>query len=64
MEEFFILEALNTNNHTFEVSPAFMVIEQALIKYITNLFGWGDQVLSLKEIWKKQSEYQYHRKLK
>ncbi|XP_023340138.1 cysteine sulfinic acid decarboxylase isoform X1 [Eurytemora carolleeae] len=36
-------EALNTNNHTFEVSPAFMVIEQALIKYITNLFGWGDQ---------------------
>jgi len=48
MEEFFILEALNTNNHTFEVSPAFMVIEQALIKYITNLFGWGDQVLSLR----------------
>lgn len=36
-------EALNTNNHTFEVSPVFTIVEQACIKYITKLFGWDDQ---------------------
>jgi len=36
-------EALNTNNHTFEVAPAFTVIEQSVINYVKQLFGWGDQ---------------------
>jgi hypothetical protein len=29
-----ISEALNTNNHTYEVAPLFIVVEQAVLKYI------------------------------
>jgi len=36
-------DALNTNIHTFEVAPAFIIIEHHLLGYIRKLFGWGDQ---------------------
>jgi len=36
-------DALNTNIHTFEVAPAFIIIEHHVIGYIRKLFGWGDQ---------------------
>ena len=31
---------LNTNIHTFEVAPAFIVVEHHLLGYIRKLFGW------------------------
>jgi len=36
-------DALNTNIHTFEVAPAFIIIEHAVLGHIRQLFGWGDQ---------------------
>ena len=37
-------DALNTNNHTFEVAPVFIVVEKALLRYImTNLLNWGPE---------------------
>jgi len=36
-------DALNTNIHTFEVAPAFIIIEHHVLGYIRRLFGWGDQ---------------------
>jgi len=41
-------DALNTNSHTFEVAPAFIVIEQAIVNYVTKLFGFkqGDGIFS------------------
>lgn len=36
-------DALNTNIHTFEVAPAFIIIEHHVLGYIRKLFGWGDQ---------------------
>jgi len=38
-----LADSLNTNNHTFEVAPAFIIIERSVLAYIRNLFGWGDQ---------------------
>lgn len=35
-------DALNTNIHTFEVAPAFIMIEHHLLAYIRRLFGWGE----------------------
>ena len=34
-------DALNTNIHTFEVAPAFIVVEHHLLGYIRKLFGWS-----------------------
>lgn len=36
-------DALNTNIHTFEVAPAFIVIEHHVLGHIRRLFGWGEQ---------------------
>jgi len=36
-------DALNTNIHTFEVAPAFIIIEHHILAHIRQLFGWGDQ---------------------
>jgi len=36
-------DALNTNSHTFEVAPAFIIIEHSLLAHIRRLFGWGDE---------------------
>ena len=38
------LEALNTNNHTFEVAPVFILVEQAIIKYLMQLLSWDTEV--------------------
>lgn len=43
-------EALNTNNHTYEVAPVFILVEQAIIKYLMELLSWdtelGDGIFS------------------
>ena len=36
-------DALNTNIHTFEVAPAFIVVEHHLLGYIRKLFGWSSE---------------------
>jgi len=36
-------DALNTNIHTFEVAPAFIIIEHHVLGYIRKLFGWGEE---------------------
>merc|ERR1712088_879169 len=36
-------DALNTNIHTFEVAPSFIVVEHHLLRYIRKLFGWADE---------------------
>ena len=33
-------DALNTNNHTYEVAPVFIVVEKALLEYTRKKFGW------------------------
>lgn len=33
-------DALNTNNHTFEVAPVFTVVEKALLDYTIQKLGW------------------------
>ncbi len=38
------IEALNTNNHTFEVAPVFILVEQAIIKYLMELLSWDTEV--------------------
>lgn len=35
-------DALNTNNHTFEVAPVFIVVERAILSYIMSKFGWQE----------------------
>ena len=39
-------DALNTNNHTFEVAPVFILVERALIDYTIGKLGWtvGDGI--------------------
>eukprot|EP00095_Tigriopus_kingsejongensis_P002620 snap_masked-scaffold1459_size40432-processed-gene-0.5 protein:Tk02620 transcript:snap_masked-scaffold1459_size40432-processed-gene-0.5-mRNA-1 annotation:"glutamate decarboxylase-like protein 1" len=41
-------DALNTNNHTFEVAPVFIVTERSVIQYIMKKFGFtkGDGIFS------------------
>ncbi|XP_040583146.1 acidic amino acid decarboxylase GADL1 [Lepeophtheirus salmonis] len=35
-------DALNTNNHTFEVSPVFTIVEKSLFQFVmTNLLSWN-----------------------
>ncbi|XP_066940703.1 cysteine sulfinic acid decarboxylase-like isoform X1 [Macrobrachium rosenbergii] len=34
--------ALNTNQHTFEVAPVFILVEHYIIEYLVKLFGWDD----------------------
>ena len=34
-------DALNTNNHTYEVAPVFILVERALIKYTIDKLGWN-----------------------
>ncbi|XP_071516657.1 cysteine sulfinic acid decarboxylase-like [Panulirus ornatus] len=43
-----LLEALNTNQHTFEVAPVFILVEQFIIARLVSLFGWqeGDGLFS------------------
>merc|ERR1719402_954479 len=36
-------DALNTNIHTFEVAPTFIIIEHSVLGHIRRLFDWGDQ---------------------
>ena len=36
-------DALNTNNHTFEVAPVFIVVEREVIKWIKTKFGYKEQ---------------------
>ena len=42
-------DALNTNNHTFEVAPVFIVVERAVLGYVMSKFGWpsgeGDGIM-------------------
>jgi len=38
-----LTDALNTNIHTFEVAPAFIVVEHHLLRYIRKLFGWDPE---------------------
>ena len=33
---------MNTNCHTFEVAPVFIVTENALINYVINKLGWSN----------------------
>ena len=33
-------DALNTNNHTYEVAPVFIMVEKALLEYTRKKFGW------------------------
>ena len=39
-------DALNTNNHTFEVAPVFILVERALLEYTIKMIGWknGDGI--------------------
>lgn len=37
-----ISEALNTNQHTFEVAPAFTLCESYVIQHALNIFGYKD----------------------
>ncbi|KAA0185609.1 hypothetical protein HAZT_HAZT009493 [Hyalella azteca] len=37
-----ILEALNTNQHTYEVGPALVITEFCVIEQMVKLFGWTD----------------------
>ena len=41
-------DALNTNGHTFEVAPVFIVVERALLAYVMDKFGYksGDGIFS------------------
>nr|XP_045619575.1 cysteine sulfinic acid decarboxylase-like [Procambarus clarkii] len=43
-----IVEALNTNQHTFEVAPVFTMVEHFVIARLVQLFGWheGDGIFS------------------
>jgi len=34
-------DALNTNAHTFEVAPVFLIVERALIEYTIRKLGWS-----------------------
>merc|ERR1712088_743070 len=36
-------DALNTNIHTFEVAPTFIIIEHSVLGHIRKMFDWGDQ---------------------
>merc|ERR1712156_1389304 len=36
-------DALNTNIHTFEVAPSFIIIEHSVLGHIRKLFDWGEQ---------------------
>ncbi|XP_064091180.1 cysteine sulfinic acid decarboxylase-like [Macrobrachium nipponense] len=36
-----LVEALNTNQYTFEVAPVFIVVERYVIGELISLFGWG-----------------------
>ena len=35
-------DALNTNNHTFEVAPVFILVERALLDYTIRKLGWNN----------------------
>ncbi|XP_068236417.1 cysteine sulfinic acid decarboxylase-like isoform X2 [Palaemon carinicauda] len=37
-----ISSTLNTNQHTYEIAPVFILMEHYLIKYLAKLFGWSD----------------------
>jgi len=37
-----LTEALNTNQHTFEVAPVFIVVEKAIINKVISLLEWSD----------------------
>jgi len=37
-------DALNTNNHTFEVAPVFIVVEKELMRYVMSKFGWNPKM--------------------
>lgn len=43
-----LIEALNTNQHTFEVAPVFTLVEHYVISRLVELFGWqdGDGIIS------------------
>ncbi|XP_063231452.1 LOW QUALITY PROTEIN: acidic amino acid decarboxylase GADL1-like [Bacillus rossius redtenbacheri] len=43
-----LTEALNTNQHTFEVSPVFTMVEDALLQHVLRLVGYkdGDGILA------------------
>ncbi|XP_042208142.1 cysteine sulfinic acid decarboxylase-like isoform X2 [Homarus americanus] len=43
-----LTEALNTNQHTFEVAPVFIMVEHFVISKLVELFGWqqGDGIFS------------------
>lgn len=43
-----LCEALNTNQHTFEVAPVFILVEHFVIARLVELFGWpeGDGIFS------------------
>ncbi|XP_069180751.1 acidic amino acid decarboxylase GADL1 [Procambarus clarkii] len=47
-----IVEALNTNQHTFEVAPVFTMVEHFVIARLVQLFGWheGDGIFSPGEL--------------
>ncbi|XP_068236419.1 acidic amino acid decarboxylase GADL1-like [Palaemon carinicauda] len=37
-----LTEALNSNQHTYEISPVFILIEKFVISKMITLFGWSD----------------------
>ncbi|XP_037072231.1 cysteine sulfinic acid decarboxylase-like [Pollicipes pollicipes] len=37
-----LTECLNTNQHTFEVAPAFILCEAAVLEHVRQLIGWQD----------------------
>ncbi|XP_046997459.1 acidic amino acid decarboxylase GADL1 [Schistocerca americana] len=43
-----ITESLNTNQHTFEVSPAFTLVENAVLQHMLKIFGYtnGDGIFA------------------
>lgn len=43
-----LTDALNTNNHTFEVAPVFIVVEKAVMAFAKKKFGYsaGDGIMS------------------
>ncbi|KAJ9579584.1 hypothetical protein L9F63_004769, partial [Diploptera punctata] len=38
----YLAEALNTNIHTYEVAPVFVLVECAVLQHVLNLFGFPD----------------------
>lgn len=43
-----LTDALNTNQHTYEVAPVFILMERFIIQHMISLFGWpeGDGIFS------------------